>query len=650
MSLEELAFPVIHQLESPSVNGHAAARHRLRGPFWPAMDMWTDVAPRRLRNKSAGKTPLKSWGRWLEHLQKRKQPCGIEQLLKSDSMPLAWGSTPPVRELLNSWTQALNQATESLEETKQKKSDDAEAAAGAFVQAIADWQHAARIADGTTEVLWAYQAVALARALPELAQVLAAEEWWPLVDELAAVARDAAALPVLEQPLVAQLLAAELPLTLAYQLPELVHCRDLLAASQQALAAGIVGLLDGEGVLQQAHWPCQRPLVAIWTRCRALQIGINGKVMDDETARQYTLAVCELVRATRADGGQVFGRGGKEKVELQEVQELLSAAYRSVPDLREEKAAAKFQKSLAKTKTDSKSSDSESPLATEEEKPRDYTAASVNSEWAQVAIFRRSWKPREPLLACSYAKDQVTLEIAAGAETLFSGTWTGSLKIDGQTLAVLSPWREVCQISDKDVDYLELELQLERGFKIQRQMCLGRKERFVYLCDSVLGYDSGRLSYEQQLPLASGISAEQDAEMREITLTGKKPRARVLPLALPEWRSEQRQGELRVGETSLTLTTHTVGRNLCSPLWIDLDPQRHGKPLTWRALTIAENRVICPADVARGWRVQIAERQWLVYRALGGQGNRTILGHNMISEFLLAQFKDGKTTNLVEIE
>jgi hypothetical protein len=48
--------------------------------------------------------------------------------------------------------------------------------------------------------------------------------------------------------------------------------------------------------------------------------------------------------------------------------------------------------------------------------------------------------------------------------------------------------------------------------------------------------------------------------------------------------------------------------------------------------------------------VQIAERQWLVYRALGNRGNRTILGHNMISEFLLAQFKDGKTTNLVEIE
>jgi hypothetical protein len=650
MSLEELAFPVIHQLNSPSVNGHAAARQQLRGPLWPAVDMWTAAAPRRLRNKSAGKTPLKSWGRWLEHLQKRKQPRAIERQIKSDSCPFAWGTAKPVRELLKSWSQALDQATKTLEDPKQKKTDGEAASSNAIEQAIADWQHAARIADGTTEVLWAYQTVAIARALPELAQLLAAEEWWPLVDELAAVARDAASLAVNQQPLVSQLLAAELPLTLAYQLPELVHCRELHSSSQQALAAGLNELLDGEGVPHQTHWLLQRPLVALWTRCRALQAGIEGRVMDEETARQYTLAVCELARATRADGGQVLGCRDHEKVASNETEELLAAAYRLVPDVREKKAAAKFQKALAKTKTDATPSTSEAAPAAEEEKPRDYAASSVNSEWAQVAIFRRSWKPREPMLACAYAKDLATLEVAAGGETLISGTWAGTLQIDGQTLAVLAPWREVCQISDEDVDYLELELQLERGYKIQRQMCLGRKERFVYLCDSVLGYDSGRLSYEQQLPLAAGINAAQDAEMREVVLTGKKPRARVLPLALPEWRSEQRQGELRVRENSLTLTTQAAGKNLCSPVWIDLDPKRHEQPLTWRALTVAENRVICTPDVARGWRVQIAERQWLVYRALGTRGNRTILGHNMISEFLLAQFKDGKTTNLVEIE
>jgi hypothetical protein len=651
MSLEELAFPAIHQLESPSTNGHAAAaRLQLRGPLWPAIEMWTAAAPRRLRNKTAAKTPLKSWGRWLEYLPTRKRPRPLEQLLAAKETALAWHSTPQVRELLQTWSQALRQSLRSLEKTaQQKKSAVAQDAAATLEQLIVDWQHAARIADGTTEVLWAYQAVAIARALPEMAQLLAAEEWWPLVDELAAVARDSAALNAVEQPLAMQLLAAELPLTLAYQLPELVHCRDLSAAGKQALATGINELLDGEGVLQQKHWPLQRPLVALWTRCRTLQTGLAGKVLDDETARQYTLAVNELVRATRDDGGQVLSSSVNDKINSRETAELFAAAWRFVPDLRKPKAAAKFQKEVAKIPLAAVENASDATKRNEE-KSRDYAAASVSSEWAQVAIFRRSWQPREPLLACSYANDQVTLEIAAGGETLLSGSWSGTLQVHGQELTAEAPWREVCQISDKDVDYLELELQLERGYKIQRQMCLGRKEHFAYLADTVLGQDRADLTYQLQLPLATNVSAAQDPEMREVTVTGEKPRARVLPLALPEWRSEQRQGDFQVTDGSLSLITRAAAQNLCAPLWIDLDPKRHGKPLTWRTLTVAENRVICPADVARGWRVQIAERQWIIYRALAVRGNRTVLGHNLISEFLLAKFKDGTTTNLVEVE
>ncbi len=653
MSLEELSFPAVHQHDHARLNGHATSRPAMRGPLWPAVEKWTPAAPKRLRDKSACRTPLKSWARWLKHLQTRKQPREIEGQLKAKSTPLAWGVAEPIRVLLQNWDKALRQAIKS-EVVNSKKKPEATTSeispATELQQALADWQQAARIANGTSEILWAYQTVAIARALPELAQFLAAEQWWALVDELAAVAREATSMSVLEQPLVAQLLVAELPLTLVYQLPELVHCRDLFSAAQQSLATGILELLDGEGVFQQRHWSIQRPLVALWTRCRALQSGLPGDVMDDETARQYTLAVCELARATRTDGGQILGSSETGKIESREMWELFTSAYRFVPDVRENKAAAKFQRSLNNAKTEVAANTSAAAPDTEAEKPRDYAASSANSEWAQVAIFRRSWKPRDPLLACSYDRVQVSLEIGTERETLLSGPWTGKLQVNGQTLAMQAPWREVCHVSDDDADYLELELQLERGYKIQRQLCLGRKERFVYLCDSILGQTEASLSYEQNLPFAPGIVANQDAEMREVTLTGKKPRARVLPLALPEWRSEQRQGELRVGESALTLTTLARGQNLCAPWWIDLEPKRLGKPLTWRPLTVAENRVICPADVARAWRVQIAERQWIVYRALASKGNRTILGHNLISEFLLAQFKNGKTTNLVEIE
>ena len=649
MSLEELAFPLVQQHDSSTRNGHATAREQLRGPLWPASDMWTDAAPKRFRDKSACKTPLKSWTRWLEYLGARKRPRAIEGLLNAKGSPLDWGAAEGVRQLLRAWDKALQQACKSEPARKKEKSTEKQGAQVSELQhLISDWQHAARIADGSTEVLWAYQAVAIARTLPELAALLAADEWWALVNELTIVAREAASLPLIEQSLASELLAAELPLTLAYQLPELVHCRALLPAARQALAHAILEFLDGEGVLHQRWWSIQRPLAASWTRCHALQAGLSDNVMDDETARQYTLAINELSRATREDGSQVLGTHGQEKVIAREMQELFAAAFAFVPDLREKSAAAKFQRSL---QAEAQPSNAEQTASSnEEEKPRDYTAASINSEWAQVAIFRRSWEPREPLLACSYDRDQVALEISAGRKTIISGPWSGTLQVNGQPLAMQSPWREVCHISDADADYLELELQLEQGYKIQRQMCLGRKEKFVYLCDSVLGQETANLRYEQSLPLPPGIAAEQDAEMREVTLLGKKPRARVLPLALPEWRSEVRQGDLQAADSALTLTTVAQGRNLCSPWWIDLDAKRLGKPLTWRPLTIAENRVMCASEIARGWRVQIAERQWIIYRALAGKGNRTILGHNLISEFLLAQFKNGTTTNLVEIE
>ncbi len=43
--------------------------------------------------------------------------------------------------------------------------------------------------------------------------------------------------------------------------------------------------------------------------------------------------------------------------------------------------------------------------------------------------------------------------------------------------------------------------------------------------------------------------------------------------------------------------------------------------------------------------------QWLIYRALASKGNRTLLGHNLVSETLVGRFRrDGEVESLVEIE
>jgi hypothetical protein len=55
--------------------------------------------------------------------------------------------------------------------------------------------------------------------------------------------------------------------------------------------------------------------------------------------------------------------------------------------------------------------------------------------------------------------------------------------------------------------------------------------------------------------------------------------------------------------------------------------------------------------LAVGYRVQVGGQQWLFYRSLGPRGNRTLLGHNLVTEFLAARFnRDGVAESLLEIE
>ena len=131
----------------------------------------------------------------------------------------------------------------------------------------------------------------------------------------------------------------------------------------------------------------------------------------------------------------------------------------------------------------------------------------------------------------------------------------------------------------------------------------------------------------------------------------------MLPLALPEWRSIAQCEELSVergprrSAGAIWLRQFAPARRLFAPLWFDLDPRRAGQPLTWRALTVAESRQAQPADTAVGFRVAVGKRQWLVYRSLAAAANRTVLGHNLSTETLVARFhKDGRVESLIEVE
>lgn len=258
--------------------------------------------------------------------------------------------------------------------------------------------------------------------------------------------------------------------------------------------------------------------------------------------------------------------------------------------------------------------------------------------------------------------DDIRLQLFRGERQLLGGLWQVGIRKDGAELFPVGPWEENCWHSDQDVDYLELELPLDEGYRLQRQMLLAREGQFLWLADAVLAppraagvnpqHPKPRLDYSSWLPLAADISFQPAEETHEGVLKYKKKvQATVLPVAFPEWRAEQFAGELSVSENQLQLKQTVQGDNLYAPLFIDLDPDRVKKPVTWRRLTVAENLHSVPRDVAAGFRVQAGKDQWVFYQALAGHGNRTVLSHNTAYEFCALRFSPkGKLQTLLEIE
>jgi hypothetical protein len=240
---------------------------------------------------------------------------------------------------------------------------------------------------------------------------------------------------------------------------------------------------------------------------------------------------------------------------------------------------------------------------------------------------------------------------------LLSGDWNLDVSLDGAAAPAPVRWEAACWISDEDVDYLELQTDLSPKVRVQRQIVMARKDGFVMMADVVMAdvamADAARaLRCRARWATPAGAKIRLARETREAQWLAPRPCGLLLPLALPEWRLERRGGELTCEEGAIELTRESPqARALYSPLFLDLRARRCKKPATWRQLTIAETRIPVPADAAAAFRVQVDKEQWLFYRALDGRGNRTVLGHNLVSEFLTARFeRSGKTKAVVEIE
>ena len=429
-------------------------------------------------------------------------------------------------------------------------------------------------------------------------------------------------------------MAGELAVTLRYNFPETTGGKALGAQAQDVLTNGIIELTDGEGLLHARHLPQLRPLLACWTRCYAIGEALGKHALQRDGRTQYEWLVRQAIRLTRSDGTQTMSCDPTGAW----CPDLFDLALNHSDDPDDEQAASKClpgHRSRAAGRFD------------------ELPEPEVHSEWAELTLMRSNWQRSAERLVVAHADGKVRGEIEAGGQVICSGAWNSTVQIDGNLIYPADEWEVLCWFSDEDGDYLELGAECEGNWAWQRQFYLARKDRFAFFADVVLGPQHAQIDYRCSLPLGDEMLYSPDEEATEgfvVTQRGQ-PRAHVFPLALPEWRRDRRVGSLSHADGKLTLHQEAKAQRLYAPLWIDLDPGRMGKPITWRQLTVAENLERVSPEVAVGYRVQVGKKHWLVYRSLSHRANRTVLGQNLTTECLIARFRrDGTTETLVEIE
>ena len=587
----------------------------------PSKRLWHHSAPKTVSDEGRPDQPGSRWDTWSKHLARRTEPVALGDLLPGRSWPLAW-NLPDV--LDGSDTAALIEALALLQ--KKKRPADR-----SWQEQLEPWL--AEAADATPTMAYALECLAIAHALPRLASRISPELWWELLAHLTQAEAGASQLSLTKEPLTTEWLAGELPLTLSYLFPELRPCRDLRSGAHAALSKGLIDLLDGEGMPEASNLDLLRPLLACWTRCQAIGEHTKKNCWNGDADEQYQWLVTQALRLSRADGSQMFSSGSAGAW----CADLMRAALELGGDEADHAAGAEALPGLKQ--------------AGEQYADYEMPAPGENSEWASVAVLRPDWSKSGERLALQYGDSHVQLELNCGRDMVLAGVWDFEVQFDGKRLRPTDEWEEVCWFSDDDIDCLELEISLDNDVRLQRQILMAREDRFLYLADVILGEVPGKIEYRARLPLGPGITWQAADETREGYLVSDKPRALVMPLALPEWRIDPRHGTLTADGGTLTLRQIAHGRNLCCPLFFDLYPRRLTRPRTWRQLTVAESLKVQPHDVAVGYRIQCSSDQWMIYRSLAESASRSLLGQNISCELVIGRFdREGEVEEFLEIE
>jgi hypothetical protein len=581
----------------------------------PLPSSWHRSAPLEVVKRYRQDDLRGAWKSWQKHLARRKSP---------QPAPFLDGRKPPLL-----WGWPADWYTDALRAVLQSP----------------DYLVDCALPDGHTAIPRlprTLEPLAAAYALPVLARQTTAETWWRLVARLRNLAIEAqqqtVGWPADPSDVVQQqLLAAELPLALGYLFPEVCALRALRKAARAVLSESMLQLTDGEGMPHASLLPVLGPLFACWTRARWLGERLPKSSWSRQAENQYQWLVRHAIRLADAGGRFVLTSG------IESPAAWSPAMFAMALDL----AGDKRDCAAANTAIGAQAIPND--LGKVGRPPK----SSVNSEWSGIAIMADGWSQSSTRLAVAYADEPIQLELTTRGKRLLEGPWTFETSCDGNLVRIASDWENLFWSSAKSYVMLELGVRLSEGLRLERQLLLARDDQVLFLADVVISIDGTprRITHTSYLPLDNDVQWQAESETRDGLLRASQHHAAVLPLALPEWRTDPRGGSLVEASGRLALTHEAHGRALYCPLLIDLKNGRAQRERTWRQLTVAESMEVLPRDIAVGFRAQCGRHQWLFYRSIGTPGNRTVLGQNIAGEFCAGRFRTtGKLDEWIEIE
>ncbi len=419
-------------------------------------------------------------------------------------------------------------------------------------------------------------------------------------------------------------------------------CRQLRPDLAAALGNEIARQAGSE-----AHLPPETAAAAVarverWTAIRAASLASHAGLPWDDAAESGWEDACEQALRLLGSRGRLPGPGGE---------------------------AGSPPAALVKALVDARKGTVRRTVAALSRRPGDGAVVgrvlprdSVSRQ-SSVAVLRSGWERGSLRVLFDFRGPRHLLEIAAGDRLIAAGEWEWAVEADGAPLTVAGDWSVSCFETDRTATFLEIVAPLwdgttASGLQIERQIVLLPKDRVLLLTDSITtaglptpaGQRPERLLYRGSVPLV-GSGAAAEAETRELRIPAGRGQWRVLPLALAEWRTAPAVGCARAEAAGIVLEQEAAGGRLSAPLWFDCDPRRTTRPLTWRQLTVADNRRNLQRHEAVGFRVQAGLEQWLLYRALDTPRNRTLLGCNLSCEFLVGRIgRRGEVSRTLEIE